>query len=135
MDGDRMLQITSIESLKDYSKGALVQLPDFSEGQEFVARLRRPSMLALVKNGSIPNSLLRSANSLFEGGAASVLMTEDDNAMEQLFSIMDKICEASFVEPSYEAIKEAGIELTDEQMMFIFNYSQNGVKSLDSFRQ
>mgnify|MGYP003291494415 CR=1 FL=1 len=31
-------------------------------------------------------------------------------------------------------LKEAGIELTDEQMMFIFGYSQNGVRQLESFR-
>ena len=48
---------------------------------------------------------------------------------------MDKLCEATFVEPSYNEMKEAGIKLTDEQLIFIFDYSQNGVKALDSFRE
>ena len=56
-------------------------------------------------------------------------------ASKDLFDVMDKLCEATFVEPSYSEIKEAGIKLTDEQMMFVFSYTQNGVKALDSFRE
>ena len=44
------------------------------------------------------------------------------------------MCEASFVEPTYKELKAAGVELTDEQYMFIFGYSQNGVADLESFR-
>ena len=42
---------------------------------------------------------------------------------------------ASLEEPSFDDIKEAGLELTDEQMMAIFSYSQEGVKALESFRK
>ena len=40
-----------------------------------------------------------------------------------------------FVEPSWSELKNAGIELTDEQYMFIFNYTQEGVKALEPFRE
>lgn len=55
-------QPTSIQDLISYSQGQIVKLPDFSEGQPFYARLRRPSMLSLMSNGKIPNSLVITAN-------------------------------------------------------------------------
>lgn len=132
------LQITSIEQLKKYNTaGQVVELPPFGDGQPFVAKLKRPSMMSLAKQGKIPNQLLNSANSLFEKGPQGVIHMDefDDETMSKLFDIIDIICEASFVEPSYSQIKEAGIDLTDEQYMFIFNYTQIGVQALDSFRK
>lgn len=130
------LQITSIDQLKNYKAGQVVQLPPFGDGQPFVARLRRPSMLSLAKSGKIPNSLLSSANSLFEKGPQGLMQSGkfDDDTMTKLFDIIDVICESSFVEPTYNELKEVGIELTDDQYMFVFNYTQNGVQALDSFR-
>lgn len=135
------LKITSLEELKKYNNGDIVELPEFGNGQKFIARLKRPSMLSLMKAGKIPNSLLQSANTLFEKGPNGMLDTNNvkldslsESAMAQMFDIMDIICEASFVEPSYKQLKEAGIELTDEQLLFIFSYSQTGVKQLESFR-
>lgn len=125
--------ITSIEELRNYAQGDIVELPPFAEGRPFVARLQRPSMMALVKEGRIPNTLLIKANELFSDGLAS-LDEKDENALSQLFDLMDTICEASFVEPTYEQIKSTGIKLTDEQYLFVFNYSQAGVKALESFR-
>ena len=126
-------KVTSINALKGYMKGSLVRLPDFGPGQEFYARLTRPSMLAMVKNGDIPNALLNSASNLFAEGASSFISNRDK--MKELFDVIDVLCEATFVEPSYKELEEAGIKLTDEQMMYIFNYTQNGVDALQSFRE
>lgn len=125
------LKITSIEELQNYSKGEIVELPSFREGAPFVARLKRPSMMALVKTGRIPNSLVTSASKLFNGKGV------DDNnpkAMGQAFEVFDALCEAAFMEPTYKEIKEAGVELTDEQYMAIFNYTQRGIRALEPFR-
>ncbi len=128
------LTVTSINDLVEYNRGSVVQLPSFGAGQPFNARIRRPSMLALVKNGKIPNSLLNAAGELFQGGM-STFDADNTQSMDNLFSILDTLCEASFVEPTYQQLKDAGIELTDEQYMFIFAYSQQGVKALESFRE
>ena len=45
------------------------------------------------------------------------------------------ICEESFVEPTYNELKSNGIQLTDEQQLFIFSYAQRGVDALKSFRK
>ena len=98
-----------------------------------MARLTRPSMLAMVKEGKIPNTLLTSANEIFQNGVGSY-DSEDKDALKELFDVIEIICEASLLEPTLSDIKNAGITLTDEQMMFIFSYAQQGVKALESFR-
>lgn len=125
------MDITSLESLQEYGRGAIVQLPPFAEGQPFVARLRRPSMMALAKSGKIPNALLSTANSLFIKGGVDAA---DDSVMKDVLSIVDVLCAAAFVEPTYEQLQKVGVELTDEQYMFIFNYTQKGIKALQPFR-
>nr|DAH41044.1 MAG TPA: hypothetical protein [Caudoviricetes sp.] len=127
-------QITSLQNLKTYTKGQIVELPPFAEGMPFVARLRRPSMLALVKSGKIPNELLKTANDLFMGRSNKSSGGSNTNELKEMFTIFDALCEASFVEPTWEEIKESGMELTDDQYTFIFNYSQQGVKALKPFR-
>lgn len=124
-------KVTTLSDLQQYSQGQLVQLPNFAENQPFVARLRRPSMMALAKTGKIPNSLLNTANSLFMGKGVD---SNNEGALKEVLSIVDILCEASFVEPTYSQLKEAGVELTDEQYMAIFNYTQQGIKALQPFR-
>lgn len=125
-------QVTSLEQLKQYADGNIVRLPDFAEGQPFVAKLKRPSILGMAKQGKIPNSLLVKTNELFVQSGS--LDTEENSMMQEIYDVIDLIASQTFVEPTYDEIKSTGIELTDEQMMFIFNYSQQGVKALESFR-
>lgn len=125
-------QVTSLEQLKQYANGNIVRLPDFAEGQPFVAKLKRPSILGMAKHGKIPNSLLVKTNELFVQSGS--LDTEENSMMQEIYDVIDLIASETFVEPTYDEIKSTGIELTDEQMMFIFNYSQQGVKALESFR-
>lgn len=125
-------QSTSIQDLISYSQGQIVKLPDFSEGQPFYARLRRPSMLSLMSNGKIPNSLVITANRLFNGKGMD---DRNENSMSEVLQLLEVICESAFVEPSYKELKEAGVHLTDQQYMAVFNYTQEGVKALEPFRR
>ena len=125
-------QVTSLEQLKQYANGNIVRLPDFAEGQPFYAKLKRPSILGMAKQGKIPNSLLVKTNELFVQSGS--LDTEENSMMQEIYDVIDLIADETFVEPTYKEIKSTGIQLTDEQMMFIFNYSQQGVKALESFR-
>lgn len=127
-------RVTSIDQLKAMSGGEIVKLPPFVQGQEFYAKLRRPSMLKLAESGQIPNSLLHTANTLFNGTVDKKL-DDDDEFMKDMFGLIDVLASAVFIEPSWSEIKEAGIQLTDEQYMFIFNYTQQGVKAIESFRE
>lgn len=130
------VKVTSISELKKYQEGEIVKLPAFGPGQEFYAKLRRPSMLSMAKQGKIPNELLESASNLFVNGNVNgnTMKKMDKDVLQKMFDVIDLICEASFVEPKYSDLQKEGIELTDEQLTFIFNYSQMGVKSLENFR-
>ena len=128
------LAITSIEELKQYAQGEIVELPPFAPTQPFVAKLKRPSLLAMTKNGKIPNELLVKTNELFMNDGTAV-NASDDNMLKEIFSVIDTIAGEVFVQPTYKEIKEAGVQLTDEQMLFIFNYTQTGVKNLENFRE
>lgn len=131
MENNKILNITSIADLQSYAGGSVIELPPFAQGQPFVARLRRPSLLMLMKNGKIPNTLLAKATQLFDGNTEEIF--ENDNSMSEVFDVMEILCEASFVEPTYKEIKDAGVELTDDQLMFVFNYSQQGINAITPF--
>lgn len=127
------MTVTSLNDLAEYAKGQLVRLPDFAEGQPFVAKLRRPSLLVLAKSGKIPNSLLSSAGKLFaEGGSG--LDSDDESMLSKLYEVIEIIANSALVSPTLEEIKSVGMELSDNQLMAIFNYTQSGIQALDSFR-
>lgn len=131
------LKVTSIAELKKMANGEVVELPGFTDGTTFIARLKRPSMLAMAKMGKIPNNLLGAANKLFLG-VGNVLNQNNNKsnneALSELFDIIEIICDECFVEPTYKDLKDNGIELTDQQKLAVFTYTQRGVKSLESFR-
>ncbi|WP_291632209.1 esterase [Clostridium sp.] len=131
------MKVTSIESLISFSEGTIIELPDFADGQKFVAKLKRPSLLMLIKQGKIPNALLNTANDLFTDGVQAAAKSKDTGSEKQLadlFDLFDVLCEATFVSPTYKEIKDAGIDLTDEQLLFIFSYTQQGIKAIENFR-
>ena len=116
-------------------KGDIVELPPFADGQTFFARLRRPSLLSLAKSGKIPNSLINVANGLFYGNYKEEKDVDEDEILSKTFELFDILCEACFVEPTYKELRDANIELSDNQLMFVFNYTQQGVKALEPFRK
>ena len=117
-------KITSIGDLDNLKKGEVIELPPFDESTPLVARLRRPSLLTLCKNGTIPNTLLAVAQRIFEG--------EKSGDIKQYGEVLHAVAESSLVEPAYKDIADI---LTDEQLTAIFNYTQTGVLGLLPFRE
>ena len=131
---DNNQNASNVEQLAKYSQGTLINLPPFGPDQPFKARLKRPSILALAKSGKIPNTLMSAAISLFSGNVSEVMTSKNPEALTSLFTIMEILCEAAFVEPTWKEIKDNNIELTDEQLMVVFQFTQDGVKALEPFR-
>lgn len=129
-------KVVTIAELKELSGGEIVELPSYNEGQVIYVKLRRPSLLQMVKAGKIPNELLADANVLFANGANGVVnkAIKDEDTLVRLLEVIECICEESFVEPTYKDMKDAGIVLTDSQLLAVFAYTQNGVESLKNFR-
>lgn len=128
------MNITSITDLHRYASGTVVRFPDFAEGQPFVARVRRPSMLVLAKSGKIPNTLLTTASELFAKGGEA-LDSDDKNMLSNFYDTCRIICEAALIQPTLAEIESSGMFLSDDQLMAIFNYTQTGVQALNSFRK
>lgn len=133
-ENKEILKVTSIEDMRQYAQGSIVRLPDFAEGQPFVAKLRRPSMLMLAKSGNIPNGLMEIANEMFMGGGENIDI-KDEQMLKNVYELCEVIINASLVEPTLSDIKNAGLELSDDQIMAIFNYSQTGIDALKPFLQ
>ena len=125
-------KVTSIYDLQRYAKGQIVRLPDFAEDQPFIARMRRPSLLIMAKSGKIPNRLLSTATNLFNGGNDKNANT--DSLLSDTYDVCEAIAEAALVEPTLSEIKSSGMELSDNQLIAIFNYAQRGIEALDNFR-
>lgn len=128
------MAVTTLHDLQTYTNGSIVKLPDFAEGQPLVARLKRPSMLALAAHGQIPNSLLTTASQMFTGDVNQQVGINDSNVLKDMYDICHTMAQATLVEPTLAEIEGAGLELTDEQLMAIFNYTQAGIKALENFR-
>lgn len=125
------MSVVSIDEIKKYASGTEVEIPGFEGDKTMTVILRRPSLLSLAESGKIPNPLLSAASEIFRSG-----VTEDGKAsMKELGDIFKIIAKASLVSPSYEEFAKAGIELTDSQLIYIYNYARNGVDSLRRFRK
>ncbi|AVQ38934.1 esterase [Clostridium botulinum] len=125
------LKVTNIEDLKKVAQGEVIQLPQFAQGMPFNARVKRVSLLNLVRKGIVPNKLLSAAEELFYGKQSS----KENVDLTQMTDVMYIMAENALVEPSIEDLKNVGLELTDEQIVALFNYTQEGVSELDSFRE
>lgn len=135
MNQNRNLTVTSFEQLQTYAMGQVVELPPFAEGMHFVARITRPSMIQMIRDGKFSNNLLVSANELFVNSEAVANAVADKEKMNEFYDVLFSIVKESLLQPTYDEVKNAGLNLTDQQIMFIFNYVQHGVDSLTSFRQ
>ena len=135
MNQNRNLTVTSFEQLQTYAMGQVVELPPFAEGMPFVARITRPSMIQMIRDGKFSNELLVSANELFVDSEAVSNAVTDKEKMNEFYDVLFAIVKESLLQPTYDEVKNAGLNLTDQQIMFIFNYVQHGVDSLASFRQ
>lgn len=131
---DMPMNVTSLSDLQSYAAGTIVRFPDFAEGQPFVARVRRPSMLVLAKQGKIPNSLLTAAGELFSKGGEG-MDPDSESMLSDVYGICEVIARASLIQPTYDDIIGAGLQLSDDQIMAIFNYTQNGIKALQPFSE
>ncbi|SQB33656.1 esterase [Clostridium cochlearium] len=125
------LKVTSLEQLKQMAEYDILELPRFKKEIPFNVKVKRVSLLNLVRKGIIPNKLLSAAEELFYGKTSD----KGNVDMKTLTDVMFIMAENALVEPSVKDLEEVGLELTDEQIVALFNYTQQGVQELESFRE
>lgn len=124
-----MMEVTSLDELKQIAQGEVIPLPGFITEKPFKARVKRVSLLGLVQKGVIPNSLLSAANELFYGKNSNNKNVD----MKEISNVMIIMAESTLVEPSMDQLKEMDLSLTDEQIVALFNYTQKGLKAIEKF--
>ena len=132
VDKTPTLKVTSIEEILAYKDGVIIELPGFVPDKPFFARVKRPSLMALASSGKIPNSLMSQATDIFAKGANAMVGT-NSTVIKDVYDVVKIVCSAALVEPSMKQLNDNGIELTDEQLMAIFSYTQEGIKALERF--
>ena len=125
-------KVTSIEEILAYKDGVIIELPGCVPDKPFFARVKRPSLMALASSGKIPNSLMSQATDIFAKGANAMVGT-NSTVIKDVYDVVKIVCSAALVEPSMKQLNDNGIELTDEQLMAIFSYTQEGIKALERF--
>ena len=123
------MRVTNISELRSNLAGEVVELSPFDSESRFFVKLKRPSILQMAVSGEIPNPLLGAAEQLFTGGIKGKM---DFKEMAEMLILVAK---EAMVQPSWSELTESGINLTDLQLIEIFNYTQSGVKALSEFRK
>lgn len=115
-------------SMNRYHSTFSVELPGWDDEHPFRAVLRRPSLLTMAAEGSIPNELMGAAQKLFCEGYDTAL------PLDQLGRLLRRIAAEALVEPTLEQLEADGTRLTDLQLAAVYNFSQAGVRALEPFR-
>ncbi len=124
-----MSECTHLDDLCRESQPCVVDLPGFTPGTTVRFRLRRANLRELARAGRIPNPLLPAAQRLYEGAQSGARAS-----FAEVARVMDEVVSSAMVEPTMEQLRNAGVELTEEQFGLIWAYSQQGVAALETFR-
>lgn len=134
MSNKKELKPTSFAELQEAAKGELVELPPFTKDHPFVARMVPVSLMTLIAENKIPNSLLPMVNEIFNQSSTGK-SSETSVDSFSMIELVDVLGRASFLEPTWDEIKESGVQLTSEQYTFIINYTQGEITQLQNFRE
>lgn len=105
-------------------------LPGWQPDAEITVRVRRPSLYAMLAANAALNPLIPELNKLFvrhDHGSVS----QPTNAYAKALIAIAKEC---LTEPTYAQLEEAGVQLTDEQLLQLSLYATEGMEWLCSFR-
>ncbi len=125
--------VTSIDAIKKYAEGSEVELSGFVDGENITVKLRRPSILGMAQSGKIPNPLLSAAAGLFKDGVSKSV--QDGGSLKTTGDLLMCIARDALVSPTMEQLEDAGIALTDIQLVEIYNWTQTGVDAVARFRK
>ncbi len=122
-------KVTTIEQLKQMvPKTEIIELEGFTENEPFVCEVRRSALRLAITAGKIPNSLMAAAQRMYEG-----VSSRANANIKQMLEVMEIVVDDALVAPKLSELKEAGLELTENQMSAIFAYAQRGIKAVQPF--
>lgn len=122
-----------MDQFMNYAGGSELELPGFVAGENITVLVKRPSLIGLAASGKIPNPLLGVAAKLFQSNLVET--ANDGKSFKDMAAVMNIIAKESLVEPSFKELEDAGVSLTDAQIVSLYTYAQTGVNTLKTFRE
>jgi len=124
--------ITDFEQIKARYGVQEYALPGWEHETDFVVRLRRPSLIGMTAAvGFVPNPLMSVVADMFT--PTTKKLDKIDKAQQS--KAIQAMAKYALVEPTYDQLTEAGVELTDEQYNAIYSFALGGAPALDRFRR
>lgn len=105
-------------------------LPGWDKGELFECRAKRPTLYNMASLGMIPNPLLKPIQTLFSGVRKDI---DEVPVADQAKSLI-QMAKYALVEPTYDELTEAGLTLTDEQLLTLYAFAIGGAAALEPFR-
>jgi hypothetical protein len=122
--------MTDIQAAACNHGAVLHALPGWGADDQFVCRLRRPGLVNLVSAaGFVPNPLLAAVEEMFFPSEKQPRLPIDQQARA-----LEAIARYAMVEPTFDELTDAGLELTDEQFLAIYAFALKGADGLARFR-
>lgn len=129
------MAITTLNDLANVKNTFEVELPPFADGTPFTAELRKPSLINMICSGRVSNPLILDALKLIGENSGKDELSKEEAFKAQIESMkfMKGIAEYCLVVPKMEDIVKTVGDLTDEQIIAIFNFAQFDVNKLSKF--
>lgn len=126
---------------KSIDSGYQVEITGFRADEDpedtFPCVLKKIDLLAWLINGKVPNELSAAVEDLFNVSKAKKKTVEEYNDIENIregYKLNEWIARESMVEPKFDDLKDAGIYLSQEQLLDIYIFQMHGVNALKQFR-
>ena len=107
-----------------------IEIHDWDGSGMIEVRARRPGLYNMASMGFIPNPLLGAMQAMFSGSTAQINAVDAKKQGECLTAI----ARYALVEPTMAQIMEAGLELTDQQLLELYQFALAGPVRYAAFR-
>ncbi|MEG2623330.1 MAG: hypothetical protein RSC06_10560 [Clostridia bacterium] len=107
-----------------------IELPGWDE-QPFNVLAKRPTLYNMAATGFIPNPLLDTVRTMFFATAKEIDVLPADKQAKALI----QMAKYALVRPTYDEIADAGLTLTDAQLLTLYAFATGGAAVLDAFRR
>lgn len=107
-----------------------IEIHDWDGSGLIEVRARRPGLYNMASMGFIPNPLLGAMQAMFSGSTAQINAVDAKKQGECLTAI----ARYALVEPTMAQITEAGLELTDQQLLELYQFALAGPVRYAAFR-
>lgn len=134
-----MLKETTLEELRKIAQGEVIQTIGFAPGTTFNVRVKKivlENFLVADANGTIPNKLLDRADEIFENAKSNAKGEKklSKKELKEITDLEDHILRVIMVKPTFDEVKESGLELSLLQRQDILAHGFSNVDSLETFR-